>query len=332
MVKIKPNKLNRIIYIFLTTSMILFLISNNYILFQDYKKVTIDSSKDAINLRLNSLHVDLNNFPRTSVNDIAFLAEMTNTKDLFNKNTEIKNTDLLEFMKQNTAYTQTILLDLKGNEILKIKNNNSNYIEDSSKKENFSDKLFWQEIKNLYNEKIIISDIILEKNEYNEIPTLNYATSIFHKKEPIGYLVLKANANYFLNNIRYAQREGEKVFLIRKDGEYLANADIKKEFSLEKGISFYSDYPEVNKKQILEEQPDFINLKNQLFSFKYITISKGYFTEYSGEEDNLWILISVTDKTKLNFPNILDLIIYEIPACIILIILLVFTIYQRVKK
>jgi hypothetical protein len=328
----KPIKVRNYVYILLTTMILLFLVINNYTYFKYYRDISSESNKDAISLRLNSLHVDLNNFPRTSVNDIAFLSEMTSTKNLFNGSTNLEETDILEFMKQNSAYYQAILLDLQGNEILKIENINQNYTTNYSAKENFTSKDFWKEIQELYNGKVIVSDIKIEENKETKIPILTYATSVLDGEEKMGYLILKTNAGYFLDNIRYAKREGEEVFLVRENGEYIANANSTKEFSFDKGISVYSDYPELREKQIVENQVDFIESENYLFSFKYITISKGYFTEYSGEEDNLWILVSVTDKSELNIPTFSNFIIHELPVLTILIILLMLIIHQKSRK
>lgn len=327
----KARRIERYIYVFLM-AMFLLSIYSNCSFFKDYQELSTHSNKDAISMRLNSLHVDLNNFPRTSVNDISFLAKMASTENLLERETNLRGTDLLEFMKQNSAYYQIILLNLEGEEVLKIENLNQNYSEYTFEEQTFSEKSFWEEIKNLNNEEVIVSDIAVEENNDEKIPVLSYATSVFSEGKKKGYLVLKTNSNYFLDNIRYAQRGGEEVFLMGGDGEYLANADTKKEFSLDEGISFWLEYPELKEDETIKKQADFFETEDSLFSFKYITMSKGYFIEYSGKEDSLWVLVSVTDKTGLILPSFWDFIIYEMPTFIILLSLIALIIYKRKSK
>ena len=302
-------------------------IFGNYNFSKDYQEMSKMSKISYIDLRMRSLFSDLNSFPRNSVNDISYLAKVSYVKNLF-RSSGFGEKDLLEFMNQNSAYTEIILLDLEGNEILKIENlKDKNEI--NSEEDTYLDKSFLKKIKNLKQEEVIISDIISE----NDKSILNYATSVFNETGKIGYLIIKVDANYFLDNIRYAQRDGEEVFLVRADGEYIANADTEKEFAIDKNISIYSDYPVLTEINLLNPEKTFIESEEYLFSFKQLTLSEGYFTEYSENDEHLWILVFVTDKHYLNDSKSNGFFTYNIPCFIILFLLIVlYFIFERRKR
>ena len=72
-----------------------------------------------------------------------------------------------------------------------------------------------------------------------------------NKDEPRGIVISNIRADYFLNDIRNFQRQGEVTFFINNDGYYLTHPDKTKEFAFmfnDKDDNFSKDYPEVASK------------------------------------------------------------------------------------
>jgi hypothetical protein len=304
-----------------------FLLYTNYDTYQNYKTLAESTTHDTISQRINLLSTDLNTFPRTSLNDIAYLAKLSTTiETLTNQNPQTNN--LLEFMKQNTAYYQLIILDKTNDQILTIQNLNNNYTINQPTTKTSNE--FIEQTKNLTNKTIIVSDITLETNQQTRIPTLTYATSIQQNDKTIGYILLKANANYFLEEIRRSQKPSENIYLAKLNGQYLANPDTTKEFNPNQTL--YTDNPQLNQTQIENQKPTTIETQENMILIKYITISKGYFQEYSGNENNIWTLISITDKTQLKNPTTTEFLIKESPALLLIIILIITTLILKRKN
>ena len=327
----KINQIHQKVFILLISVLFFLLVFSDYISFKDYHDLSKISNLDYINLRMNSLSLDMNLFPRNSANDILYLSKIDSVKNLIqNSPSNNGEENLLEFMKQNNAYYQIILLNENNNLVSKLENLDGEYKIDNEG-EVFLEETFQSEIEKLRKEEVVVSDITLEENKKNKISTLSYATSVFNGEEKIGTLIIKADADYFLDDIRYAQREGEKVFLIGKNGEYIANENREKEFRLKEGISIFLDYPELAETSLFDMEK-VIESEEYFFSFKQLTMSKGYFIEYSEDSSNVWILVFVTDKSCLKIIGFKDFLVYEIPSFLILflIIILYFIVGRRI--
>lgn len=318
--------------------------------YSNFKKNTKniqDNAADSIDQRISSIIFEINNFPSGIGDDILFLSELSSIKKINNnQTTKDFEEDLIQFMQSNGVYYQLNYFDNKGKQIIGLEFDGQGY----NKLYNQNGKNNFEEIDKLGRGELFISPLELNiKNGEIEnrgtketpiyVPILNYITPIFENENKKGMLTSKIYANYFLEDIRRAQRDGEKLFLINQEGYYLAHPNKSKEFShllnYEKS-NFYNDYKEINNSEMKDGRKK-IETDNLTFNFRYIYPTISSFEIYEGsnkilgeESENkyYWILISVSDKTILNKATeslkqeyLLSLLFYGLAILIIFILM-----------
>jgi len=271
------------------------------------KKVKLHSAQniDIIDQRMRSLFLEINSFPRLIGDDLLFLSKLYSLKNVINRPEAesrviaIKNLeqDLLAFMKGSTAYYQLIYMDEKGHEIAKIKYDDDQYQTLSREKLQAAKKTDrFNIVSKLAEGEVFISRLELNtingelENRGTEqdptyVPIMRYSTPVFNEnKEFRGLILLTIYLDYFLEDIRRFQREGEIVVLINKEGDYLAHPAKEKEFALITGGSdnFYKDYPQIGQVMLSDLRKDRIESDDLIFSFKYIHPTSGNFALMSG--------------------------------------------------
>ncbi|MCK4997722.1 cache domain-containing protein [Candidatus Pacearchaeota archaeon] len=325
--KFKKNKL--IVSIIVVLIILMFIIVNyaneNY---KEEQRVHIAGITDSIQRRVSSIFLEINNFPHDAGNDILFLKnsrylqELINTQDKEDYKNKLEQY-FLKFLKSNKVYLQLRYIDENGHEIIKIKFNGSEYkIFSESYLQNKKDKYYFKNTMKLGDEEIYISTLdlnkengILEKKEWDNsqvyIPTIRYSTPLFDDKgKPKGILISNIDADYFLEDIRRAQKNDEKMFLLDNQGYYIAHPNRSKEFSFifDGEHAFFKDYPEVNEKILTNFKEKKVETDNNIFTFRFIYPTFGSFELYEGSKKILgdnpgdkyyWILVSVSEKIKI---------------------------------
>jgi methyl-accepting chemotaxis protein len=285
-----------------------------------------------IDQRLTSLFLEVNNFPRDIGDEIIFLSKLSSLKSVINNQAEpedyeIKNLeeDFLVFSQGVSTYYQIRYINENGEEITRVDSDGINSkIIPKEELQNKKARYYFTETMNLHEGEIFISriDLNIEHGEIENrgteeepiyVPVMRYATPVFNDQGTNkGIVIFNTYANYFLGDIRMAQREGEKIFLINKDGHYLAHPDSEKELSFmfdDKDHTFFEDYPEIPKEVLLDSRKKTFESEELIFSFRRIhpsvstfglsAGSKKVFGENSGEAPS-WIMISVSAKDYLN--------------------------------
>ncbi|MDH3353176.1 MAG: cache domain-containing protein, partial [Nanoarchaeota archaeon] len=282
--------------------------------------------KDMIDQRMKSLLFQMNVFPKYIGDELLFLSRMSSMKEVANspnhKGLENLKIDFLEFMGESQSYYQLRYIDESGNEVLKVENvGEISKVITEEEIQNKRDMDYFNGTASLSEGEIYLSELDLNikqgkienrgtKENPIYVPTLRVATPIYKKNKSLaGVLVLSIYADYFLNDVRGAQREGEKVFLINKDGFYLSNPKRDKEFAFmfNKSDNFFDDYPELSKENLLNDKKRLTETDKNIFSFLRVHPSLGDVGLIDAPKEPIrnmleyyWILIAVSDKDILN--------------------------------
>ncbi len=324
-------------YIFVLICIFLFvllfyLIVEGYSDLNKYKKVYSFNTIDVIDQRLNSLYAEVENFPRSTVNDVLFLAKLsslnalTNSIDSASENEAIKNVekDMLSFLEENSAYYQIRYFNREGKEVVNVKYDKEERRiippEDSQSEE---DKYYFEKTISLQEEEVFISSLDLNK-EHGEIenrgskenpvyvPVIRYATPVFDEQNNRkGIIISSVYADYFLEDIKKFQREGEVALLVNSEGYYLSHPDKSKEFAFMFGRDdkFYNDYPEIPQEILSDFNERNQEMGNLIFSFRRIFPTVGSFEAYKGsrkifgedfEKSHFWVLVVISETDFIN--------------------------------
>ncbi len=336
-----------------------FLVTKSYSDLKENSKAYSDITMDMINQRTNSIFLDINNFPGNAANYILFLSKLSSFKDTVNqidtedvvRGTENIEKDFLEFIKQNSAYYQLRYVDENGNEVIKVEFDGKDKYQaiSGSNLQDKSWRYYFDQAMSLNEGEIYISplDLNIENGEIENrgtkdnpvyVPVIRYATPVADSQgNKKGIIITNIYADYFLEDIRRFQREGEAVFLVNAEGSYLAHPDRKKEFAFMFGgnDNFYNDYPNIPRGVLSDFSKRRVENDNLIFSFQriYPTISSFEVHEGSktimGENSQdryFWVLASVTEKEDIqkNFENLKNNFLFFLffPGTIILIIII----------
>ena len=298
-----------------------FLIIDGFFNLNRDTKIYSADAKDMIDQRTSSLLFEINIFPQDIGDDLLFLSELSSLNDVFDSTSESKEKairsledDFLNYIKGSTAYYQLRYIDETGQEIVRAEFDGKNYyLVSKNKLQNKAHRYYFQEAVKLNKEEVYVSPLdlniengVIENRGTEEnpiyVPTIRTATPVFSDEKLKGIVLFNIYADYFLDDIRTAQRQGEKVFLINKEGNYLAHPDREKEFAFmfNREDNFFEDYPEISKKVLLDLNKRVFESNEFIFSFKYIYPIAGTAKIYGLDKDYSWILVTISEKTELN--------------------------------
>lgn len=295
--------------------------------FEDSSRVYVAGVVDSIHQRVTSLFSEINNFPHSAENDLLFIKNSRYLHALINSNsvdfqkTKIELEDyLLEFSKVNEVYYQIKYIDEDGQEIIKINFDGYNHsIIPENELENLGSEYYFEKTMELGENDIYVSALDINRKNGNVenrgteenpiyVPVIRYAMPVFNDAQsPKGIIIFKIYADYFLEDIRRFQRQGEQVFLLDNDGYYLAHPNRSKEFSFvfDRKEGFFNDYPKINKDILNNFDQQKIETKDNIFTFKFIYPALGSFEIYEGskkifgetpENEYYWVLVSISEK------------------------------------
>lgn len=340
-----------------------FLMFNSYYGFERNVDMHSDDTKDMINQRVTLLLHELNIFPQYIGNDLLFISEMSSLRRAVNDKdanlADLEN-DFIKFLKQSTAYYQLRYIDENGDEIVRAEFNGEDYqIVSKDELHNKAERYYFQEAIKLGEEEVYLSTFDLNLGEWeienrgtdrypDYVPVIRSVIPVFNDDGVLrGVVSFNLYVDYFLENVRESQREGEDMFLIDSEGNYLANPDRKKEFGsqLGTGYNFYKDYPEFSRSVLEDFSKRNFEYEDFFFSFKYIyptavgsLVQKGSEKIFGEDHEKryYWILMSVSEKGGVEhvFENLKsDYISFLLFSGIIIfvIIILIFIVVFRVN-
>lgn len=371
----KNNLLNKkflmLIILLFFIILLVFLGFNGYSNLQQNKKIFEANTFDTIDQRLSFLYDDINYFPIGASDDILFLSKTSSMRNVINSGNEnleegIKEleNDFLEFLKGNDMYYKLRYIDENGEERLKVYFDGNDYITaGKAQLENKKGRYYFGDAMNLDEEEVFISiiDLNFEKGvlenrgtesnpEY--VPVIRFATPVFSNEGgQKGIIISSIYADYFLEDIRRAQREGETVVLIEQDGYYLSHPEKDKEFAfmLENNNNFYEDYQDIADQVISLHESSFkhrrIESGGLVFSLRHIHPASASFELFSGsrkvlneadpDKEYFWNLISISekeiiDKTFKDFEKNYFFFLLFLGIIVFIIIVLVFLITFKI--
>jgi methyl-accepting chemotaxis protein len=357
----KEHSIYRNLLVFLIC--VLFLILLLFVSLRSYNdanknfRIHTANAIDIIDQRMTSLFFELNNLPRDAGNDILFVSKLSSIRSLINKENDaecLRNTekDFFVFMQENTIYYQLKYIDENGMEIIKVEFDGKDYniVPPEDLQKNEPDSSF-ERAQKLKGGEVFISRLDLNikngglenrgsSDEPVYVPIIRYATPLFNDLGIFkGVLISNIYTDYFLEDIRRAQREGEAVFLVDNHGYYLAHPDRDKEFSFMfegRNSSLYADYPDVAEDILSGFNERLVETEDFVFVFRHIYPSIGSLEVYEGakklhgenpENTYFWVLVSVSDKADVRevYENIqkgyLSSIIFLVIIILIILIL-----------
>lgn len=309
----KPSRTIKFyILLFLCAALAVLVVGYTVLSTRELSRTYRAASVDMIDQRMNSIIYEINNFPRWAGNDMIFLSNLSHLENVIEtsgaeRESHVKylQNDFLAFLRENTAYYKLAYIDERGKPVVTVVSDGKDYVIVDN---NHSD--WFQKTNSLERGEVFISKLDLNKEGDQYIPILKYGTPVFSgdgtKK---GIVVSFVYADYFLDDIRAFGREGETVFLINSQGNYLAHPDRSREFAYLFGRddSFQKDYPEAAERILSNLDKRVVETDTHIFSFRAIYPTKGSFAIFKGAEkleknsveDYFWVLVSVTEKKYL---------------------------------
>jgi len=307
---------------FLFLILFIFLGIDGYLNLERDQEINIANSRDMINQRTSSVISEMNIFPQNIDEGVIFLSRLSSLNQVIDSTNESKEkylkileSDFLNYIKESNAHYQLSYIDETGQEISKAGFNGTEYYigsKDELQNEK-EDHCFIETIK-LDKGELYVSGLELDSqagimredmnvNRFVSFPIIRIATPVFgNQGNKKGVIVLSIYMDYFLEDIRMAQREGEVTFLIDKEGYYLAHPDKEKEFSFKfnKNYKFYTDYPEISETFLAKGDNRRFEKDNLVFSFSYIHPIVGSTRIFGLDGNYSWILVTVSDKSELD--------------------------------
>lgn len=293
-------------------------------------RIRAANTVDIIDQRIDRLFFEINSFPRFIGNDLLFLTKLSslmNVIDSIENETaadKIKSleNDFLGFLKESTANYQLVYIDENGNEIVKAEFDGNNYKAVSQDKlQNKKEEDYFYRTVSLSEGEVYITRLGLnvkngeienrgtsENPEY--VPVMGAAMPVFDEMSVLkGVVFQNIYANYFLDDIRKFQRQGETTFLINEEGYYIAHPDLEKEFAFMFGRNdtFYDDYPTIPE-AVLSDFTRRVEPGDLIFTFKYLYPTAWNYEIHKGSEkifgedpesNYFWTLISISEKSEI---------------------------------
>jgi len=288
-----------IIVFFLSSSLALFYYSHIYT-----QKIIQDSFLEQIKVEIKHLQLKIDSFYKEKKTLLLMLSTHEKTKK-FVLNSDLATEENLEQLfidqlKSSDYVFQIRLLDLQGNELLRVdKNNNKIKIVDKYELQNKFSRNYFQEFLKLKKENIGFSNLDLNK-EFGRVelpfkPTLRIAMPVFIGNEKRAIIIINYAMNDFLNQLRNPSYL--HMYLLDEDGYFILNPDRKLDWSKYKNDKIKADILlNINLKSIMTHK-DFYN--NEKFIGKSIMFWNASKKILLYQEKNNLGVNSFLEKSKL---------------------------------
>jgi len=243
-----------LLFALISTIVLLVVASIHYGLYLSAERLQLEQD-ELLNLELGktTIQTELSNI-QSDVNFLARQAEMHRyVDDLGPANLEIMARDYQLFASQRRIYDQIRLLDVDGQEIIRINYHDGQAVivgqDDLQTK---ADRYYFRESIQLERNEIYISPFDLNV-EHGQVqiplkPVIRFGTPVFNSRdEKVGVLILNYLGNRLLDSFRSATSNiASHIMLLNSDGYWLSHPDRDLEwgFMLDQDRSFATDFPE----------------------------------------------------------------------------------------
>lgn len=199
---------------------------------------------------LNAYSVHLDNEMAYVTSNLLLLEHIVSNRDVLEINDSVVSftsdedkailaEDLLDWIRNERIYDQIRIIDLNGNEIIRVNNNNGEpLIVDESDLQNKSQRYYFQNSINLANDTIYFSrlDLNIENDEIEYVngkpkEMLRIASTIFDENDQLlGVIVVNYLAENLFHDIETQASNDITFSVINEDGYFLHNANTEMEF------------------------------------------------------------------------------------------------------
>ncbi|MCH7879969.1 MAG: PAS domain S-box protein [Proteobacteria bacterium] len=253
--------------------------------------------------------------------DVSFLARQAELHGYFDhldaQTLAILARDLALFSREKIIYDQIRLIDINGQEVIRINNRDGkSIIVEEAYLQHKAQRYYFREALELDRNEIYISPFDLNV-EHGRIqipikPVIRFGTPVFNSSGiRVGVLILNYLGNRLLNNFRAATSNiSNRVMLLNHEGYWLShfNRDLEWGFMLDHEYTFATDYENEWERISTSESGQFSS-PNGLFSYNTVFpgieitgLSKDYDTSQARPEffNRPWSLVAHITPAELN--------------------------------
>jgi len=248
--------------------------------YAEIEKLSKVNTYSTIDERLKGAFAAVNDFPGSAAKDILFLKTLS------------REEDIRRFLSGNDVYRDVYVFGSVGDCTARI----SAGAGVKTPCGTVPDIVRTQLEQDMASDAVHISSIVL----YEGVPALLYSTS--HNE---GHIVSVIDANYFLEEIRRLARDGERVYLLSRDGSYLANPDSAKEKLFGGEDGFYHDFADVPGGALDDPEIRRFESDSHIYTFWRIYPSVSNFALYEGAsalygkehaDKDYWVMAAVSER------------------------------------
>lgn len=263
---------------------------------------------DKISNYFDSTENTINRFFADTENGLRFLKDISE-RELVNSEIEnkVEHIDeiMQDFARNNKEYLQLRLLDIEGNEVVRINNNNGPISVKKPELQNKSDRYYFIESLKLKANNIYKSDIDLNvengKIEIPYMPTMRYSIPVVVEGEIKYFVILNLNLNVLMDDLDKESfvNAYDETMIFEDDGHYIMHYDDSKEWGNTKNLAtregFSKDYSKIYEKRNEEKSVSFETSDDITIALKKITIES---------LENKLFFVAVEIENKLFFNSI----------------------------
>lgn len=257
----------------------------SWININDTKLLLETIETDKIDNYFSGIEDNTNKFFVDSENGIRFLKDVAEREldndEIDDKIEHIEKT-MVDFARSNKEYLQLRLLDIDGNEVIRINNNNGPISVKAPELQNKSDRYYLTESLKLKANNIYKSEIDLNvengKIEIPYMPTMRYSIPVVVDREIKYFVILNLNLNVLIDQLDKESYENgyEKTLIFEDEGYYIMHYDPSKEWGNTKNLGtrdgFNKDHIDIYEKRNDSNLIKFDTSDNTTVGWKKITI------------------------------------------------------------
>ncbi len=275
-------------------------------------KANLDTleKNDLLNVRLAQLTV--NNVLQDVVSDIKYLQEHNQLSNGFidtPRAKKILEKDFLSFSKNRKVYDQIRYLNIEGQEVVRVNDNNGlPYVVPSEELQKKDNRYYVANTLALKKNTIYWSPFDLNiENKKIEIPfkpTIRIGTPVYnYHGHRTGVLILNFNGKKLINEFRRATANiANHIMLVNDEGYWLIHPQSKNEwgFMFSNPTTFSTEHPElwekINQNQRIGQQ----YIENNLLTYATIFFNSTDTQELVKEKSSLWKIVAFAPQSLLN--------------------------------